>query len=181
MIPGSVVVDTAPTCRGGAEQVSWNAGSRGTGGNSRIGRTDGADRAGGRHRRDGITGTRRSGRCDRVSGCDGFGGRRRISRADRVAGSPGATGATGATGAPGAGRKTISGLVTAAGSLSMGQGVTVMKLNTGTYLLRFPAGTWSSFPAIVVSPFGSTAFSPVAGVDSVVAPADGSASACSSS
>jgi len=59
----------------------------------------------------------------------------------------------------------------------MGQGVTVMKLNTGTYLLRFPAGTWSSFPAIVVSPFGSTAFSPVAGVDSVVAPADGSASA----
>jgi hypothetical protein len=68
-------------------------------------------------------------------------------------------------------------LVTAAGSLSNGHGVTAVKLSTGYYLLRFPAGTWSSLPAVVVSPFGSTAFSPVAEVDSVVAPSDGSASA----
>jgi hypothetical protein len=67
-------------------------------------------------------------------------------------------------------------LVTAAGSLSMGHGVSALRLSTGTYLLRFPAGTWSSFPAVVVSPFGSAASSPVAEVDSVVAPSDGSAS-----
>jgi hypothetical protein len=91
-------------------------------------------------------------------------------------GPAGSSGATGPTGAAGAGGKTISGLVTAGGSLSMGHGVTVVKLNTGTYLLRFPAGTWPSFPAVVVSPFGSTALSPVAGVDSVIAPTDGSAS-----
>jgi hypothetical protein len=72
--------------------------------------------------------------------------------------------------------KTISGLVTAGGSLSLGHGVTVVRLSTGNYLLHFPAGTWSSPPAIVVSPFGSTALSPVAGVDSVIAPTDGSAS-----
>ena len=63
------------------------------------------------------------------------------------------------------------------GSLSNGHGVTAVRLDTGYYLLRFPAGTWSSLPAIVVSPFGSSAFSPVAEVDSVVAPSDGSAAA----
>jgi hypothetical protein len=73
--------------------------------------------------------------------------------------------------------KTVSGLVTAAGGLSMGHGFTVAKLDTGNYLLRFPAGTWSSFPAIVVTPFGGAAFFPVAKVDSLIAPADGSATA----
>ena len=59
----------------------------------------------------------------------------------------------------------------------MGHGFTVAKLDTGTYLVRFPAGTWSSFPAIVVSPFGGTALFPVAKVDSLIAPTDGSATA----
>jgi hypothetical protein len=67
-------------------------------------------------------------------------------------------------------------LVTAAGNLSVGHGFTVAKLDTGNYLLRFPAGTWSSFPAIVVSTFGGTTF-PIAKVDSLIAPTDGSATA----
>jgi hypothetical protein len=67
--------------------------------------------------------------------------------------------------------------VTATGSLTAGHGVTVARLDTGSYLLRFPAGTWSSFPAIVVSPFGSAGGFRVAQVDSIIAPADGSAAA----
>ncbi len=71
--------------------------------------------------------------------------------------------------------KTISGLVKADGTLSQGSGVTVMHVSSGTYLLRFAAGTWPSFPTMVVSPFGLSNAFPVAEVNSILAPGDGSA------
>jgi hypothetical protein len=156
IIPGSVVVDVVPNCRGGAEQVSWsNAASPAPAG------TQGPT---------GPTGPTGS------MGPTGAIGPTGPTGSAGPTGATGATGATGPTGPAGAGGKTISGLVTAAGALSAGHGVSAFRLSTGTYLVRFPAGTWSSFPAVVVSPFGSTASSPVAQVDSVVAPTDGSAS-----
>ncbi|MDQ1509037.1 MAG: hypothetical protein QOG50_881 [Actinomycetota bacterium] len=171
MIPGSVVVDTAPTCHGGAELVTWNnAGPQGSAG---LAGSVGPPGATGSAGSDGSTGP------DGAAGASGPTGATGSPGTDGSTGAAGATGspgATGATGAAGSGGKTIGGLVTASGSLGAGHDVTAVKLDTGTYLLRFPAGTWSSFPAIVVTPFGGSAFS-VAKVDSVVAPSDGSASA----
>jgi hypothetical protein len=71
--------------------------------------------------------------------------------------------------------KTVGGLVNANGSLGVGNGFAVMKLTTGTYLVRFAVGTWPSFPAVVVTPFGGGT-PRTAHVDSLVAPSDGSAS-----
>jgi hypothetical protein len=153
MIPASVVVDKTPACRGGAEPVSWNeAGPEGSVGPAGTSGSAGPTGATGPSGPQGSTG---------------------------AAGPSGSAGPTGATGPPGAGGgvKTIAGLVTATGSLSAGHGVTAVRLDTGNYLLRFPAGTWPSFPAIVVSPFGSAGAFRVAQVDSVIAPADGSAAA----
>jgi len=170
MIPGSVVVDTEPACHGGAESVSWNdEGPQGVAGLAgSVGPTGATGSAGA----DGATGP---------AGADGKDGSRGPTGAAGTDGSKGPTGAAGVTGATGpaggsGGGNSIGGLVSAGGSLTAGHGVTAVKLDTGTYLLRFPAGTWSSLPAIVVTPFGGSAF-PVARVDSLVAPSDGSASA----
>jgi hypothetical protein len=201
IVPGSVVVDVAPNCRGGAEQVSWTnaaspapAGTQGpagptgptgptgttgvTGPTGSLGPTGaigptGLQGVGGSTGPTGPTGSEGPTGAMGPTGATGSAG---TAGPTGPTGSAGPTGATGATGPAGAGGKTISGLVTAAGSLSMGHGVSAVRLTTGTYLVRFPASTWSSFPAIVVSPFGSAASSPVAEVDSVVAPTDGSAS-----
>jgi hypothetical protein len=204
IIPGSVVVDVAPNCHGGAEQVSWStaestppAGTQGpagptgptgatgptgpTGTTGSLGPTGAIGPTGlqgidGQIGSTGPTGSTGSEGPTGAIGPTGASGSAGTAGSTGPTGSAGPTGATGATGAAGAAGTTISGLVTAAGSLSMGQGVSTFKLSTGTYLVRFPAGTWSSFPAVVVSPFSSTASSPVAQVDSVVAPTDGSAS-----
>jgi hypothetical protein len=172
LIPGSVVVDTAPTCRGGAELVSWNnAGPQGSAGLAgSVGPTGATGSAG----TDGATGPSGAAGAAGSKGATGSAGSDGTTGATGAAGSTGVTGATGPAG--GGGGNTIAGLVTASGSLGAGHGVTAVKLTTGTYMLHFPAGTWSSFPAIVVTPFGGTGFQ-VAKVDSVVAPSDGSATA----
>ena len=165
IVSGSVVVDTAPTCRGGAELVSWGSGSPGAAGITGSTGLAGPTGSGGPT---GPTGT---------AGPTGPTGSSGSAGSTGGTGATGPTGLTGPTGPAAAGVKTISGFVTATGGLSMGHGFTVAKLDTGTYLLRFPAGTWSSFPAIVVSPFGGSALFPVAKVDSLIAPTDGSATA----
>jgi hypothetical protein len=178
MIPGSLVVDTPPTCRGGAQVASWNnAGRQGPVG------PQGASGPGGPGGPAGPTGP--AGTAG-PTGATGSAGTPGPAGATGPAGVVGATGATGSAGTPGptgppgpagAGVKTISGLVSATGSLSIGTGVTVLHLSTGTYLLQFPVGTWASFPAIIVSPFGRPGFFPVAEIDSVIAPSNGSATA----
>jgi hypothetical protein len=178
MIPGSVVVDTAPTCRGGAEVVSWNhAGPQGATGLSGQAGSAGPTGATGPAGRQGDAGPGGPTGSGGPAGTTGSAGRQGDAGPAGPTGSAGATGATGPAGSGGSGVKSIGGLVTAGGTLSQGHGVTAVKLSTGYYLLRFPAGTWTSFPAVVVSPFGSTASSPVAEVDSVIAPTDGSAAA----
>jgi len=151
LIPGSVVVDTAPTCRGGADTVSWNnAGPQGAAGLAGSVGPAGATGATGSAGADGATGP---------AGADGKDGSRGPTGAAGTDGSKGPTGAAGVTGATGpagsGGGITIAGLVNASGSLGAGHGVTAVKLTTGTYMLRFPAGTWSSFPAIVVTPLAA--------------------------
>ena len=91
-------------------------------------------------------------------------------------GATGATGPQGPKGDTGSGvLKTIAGLVSDAGTLQIGSGVTSSKADTGDYVLTFPAGTWQSFPVIQVTPFGLPGFFPVAEVSYLVAGADGSA------
>jgi hypothetical protein len=69
---------------------------------------------------------------------------------------------------------TISGIVNANGTLNTGKVVTVSHPKTGFYLLNFPAGTWPSFPVVVVTLFGTTGGA-APEVDSITAPGNGSA------
>src|SRR5215203_3342692 len=92
-----------------------------------------------------------------------------------AAGPKGDTGATGATGPQGLKgdtgsgvMKTIVGLVDDAGVLQLGSGVTSSKAGPGDYVLTFPNGTWQTFPALQVTPFGLPGFFPVANISSVV-------------
>jgi hypothetical protein len=90
-------------------------------------------------------------------------------------GATGATGPQGAKGDTGSGvLKTIAGLVSDAGALQVGSGVTASKAGPGDYVLTFPAGTWQSFPVIQVTPFGLPGFFPVAEISSLVGNGDGS-------
>ncbi len=91
------------------------------------------------------------------------------------AGPPGPSGAQGQQGPPGPGRKTISGLVWIDGSVSLGSGYSSSKAATGDYEITFPAGTWPSFPVVVVSPFGLPGAFPIAEMGSAWSPGDGSA------
>ena len=93
------------------------------------------------------------------------------------AGPQGQQGTPGTPGPPGPGVKTISGLVWIDGTVSVGSGYTSSKADTGNYQIKFPPGTWSSIPVLVVSPFGLPGAFPIAEVGSIVAPADGSATA----
>jgi hypothetical protein len=67
-------------------------------------------------------------------------------------------------------------LISANGTLAKGSSfVTVEHVSTGTYRLTFPVGTWPSFPVLTVSPYSLPGFFPVAEVNSLAAPGDGSA------
>jgi hypothetical protein len=91
-------------------------------------------------------------------------------------GAKGDTGPQGPKGDTGSGvLKTIGGLVSDAGVLQVGSGVTASKAGPGDYVLTFPDGTWQSFPVIQVTPFGLPGFFPVAEIGSVVANAAGGA------
>ncbi|HLM35580.1 MAG TPA: hypothetical protein VK278_07365 [Gaiellaceae bacterium] len=84
-------------------------------------------------------------------------------------GAKGDTGPQGPKGDTGSGvMKTIVGLVDDAGVLQLGSGVTSSKAGPGDYVLTFPNGTWQTFPALQVTPFGLPGFFPVANISSVV-------------
>ena len=184
MQPGSLVLDTPPSCPTGADLVSWDdagpqgpagpagptgptgpAGPVGNNGAPGPGGADGApgpagpqgprDRKVRRVRR--ATPALRDQRCARTV--------RTVSKDPPVskdprcqgpAGEQGPAGVQGPTGPAGPGVVTISGLVNANGTLNKGKVVTVSHPRTGFYLLNFPAGTWPSFPVVVVTLFGTT-------------------------
>lgn len=70
-------------------------------------------------------------------------------------------------GLPGPGAKTIAGLVNVDGTAAVGSGFTSSRAAQGDYVVEFPAGTWDSFPVMVVSPFGLPGAFPVAEVGSL--------------
>lgn len=94
-------------------------------------------------------------------------------------GPPGPQGPIGPQGPAGEGLKTIAGLVNIDGTcpLPAGGGVICGRIQTGEYELRFPAGTWTAFPVIVVTPLGLPGAFPIAEVGSVAGFGDGSATA----
>jgi hypothetical protein len=67
-----------------------------------------------------------------------------------------AQGAQGPAGPAGDGVKTIAGIVNADGSANgvTPAGFASQRLGPGNYQITFPAGTWSSFPVLAVTPFG---------------------------
>jgi hypothetical protein len=67
-----------------------------------------------------------------------------------------------------AGSKVIAGVVNFNGTTSNGSGFTATRLNTGHYVLSFPAGTWSdgSFPALTMTAVGPSAILSVQGGNS---------------
>jgi hypothetical protein len=68
---------------------------------------------------------------------------------------------------------TISGVVNSSGTLTKGSGVTVTHLRAGVFQLVFPAGTFPSFPVVVVTPFGVTGALPAAEVSSITSAGGG--------
>jgi hypothetical protein len=92
-------------------------------------------------------------------------------------GVQGPQGPPGPQGPAGEGLKTIAGLVNIDGTcpLPAGGGVICGHIQTGEYELKFPAGTWTAFPVIVVTPFGLPGVFPIAEVGNVVGAGDGSA------
>jgi hypothetical protein len=70
-------------------------------------------------------------------------------------GDTGATGPQGPAGPPGPGTKTVTGLVGKFGNIVLGTGFTSSRSSAGTYVVSFPAGTWSppNFFMVVVTPF----------------------------
>lgn len=73
-----------------------------------------------------------------------------------IMGPQGDPGPAGPQGQAGAGVKTISGIVNADGTANSvtQQGFTSTRLGPGEYKITFPAGTWTSFPVMSVTPFG---------------------------
>lgn len=71
-------------------------------------------------------------------------------------GPAGPMGPTGPAGPAGTNVKTISGIVNADGTKNAVTpfGFTSIRLSDGRYQIDFPAGTWTSFPIITVTPFG---------------------------
>ena len=97
-----------------------------------------------------------------------------------IQGPTGPQGPIGAQGPVGGGlMKTIAGLMNIDGTcpLPAGGGVICSKIQTGEYELHFPPGTWTAFPAVVVTPFGLPNAFPIAEVGSIVGFGDGSATA----
>jgi hypothetical protein len=74
---------------------------------------------------------------------------------------------TGPPGPQGPGKKTIAGLVNLDGTTAVGSGFTSVRIGPGEYEIRFPGGTWSTFPVLVVTPFGLPGGFPVAEVGSI--------------
>jgi hypothetical protein len=72
------------------------------------------------------------------------------------AGPQGEQGVPGPVGPAGPGVTTISGIVNADGTKNAvtQNGFTVARLSPGQYKVSFPAGTWSAFPVMTVTPFG---------------------------
>jgi hypothetical protein len=91
------------------------------------------------------------------------------------AGPQGATGPRGPAGRPGPGTQTISGLVGARGATISGTGFTVRRTAVGNYTLTFPAGTWRTYPAVVVTPQALTGVSLVANLGTMSFTGNGSA------
>ena len=107
-------------------------------------------------------------------------------------GPTGAKGATGATGAQGVQgpigaqgpvggglMKTVAGLMNPDGTcpLPLAGGVICSKVGIGNYELKFPPGTWTAFPVLVVTPFGLPGAFPIAEVGDIIGLGDGSATA----
>jgi hypothetical protein len=90
-------------------------------------------------------------------------------------GPPGPAGPQGPAGPPGLGTQTISGLVGVRGATLFGKGFTVRRTAVGKYTLTFPAGTWRTFPAVVVTPQGLVGVSLVANLGTMAVTANGSA------
>jgi hypothetical protein len=90
-------------------------------------------------------------------------------------GPPGPAGPQGPAGPPGLGTQTISGLVGVRGATLFGKGFTVRRTAVGNYTLTFPAGTWRTFPAVVVTPQGLVGVSLVANLGTMAVTANGSA------
>jgi hypothetical protein len=90
-------------------------------------------------------------------------------------GPPGPAGPQGPAGPPGLGTQTISGLVGVRGATLFGKGFTVRRTAVGNYTLTFPAGTWRTFPAVVVTPQGLVGVSLVANLGTMTFTGNGSA------
>jgi hypothetical protein len=90
-------------------------------------------------------------------------------------GPPGPAGPQGPAGPPGLGTQTLSGLVGVRGATLFGKGFTVRRTAVGNYTLTFPAGTWRTFPAVVVTPQGLVGVSLVANLGTMAVTANGSA------
>jgi hypothetical protein len=90
-------------------------------------------------------------------------------------GPPGPAGPQGPAGPTGLGTQTISGLVGVRGATLFGKGFTVRRTAVGNYTLTFPAGTWRTFPAVVVTPQGLVGVSLVANLGTMAVTANGSA------
>jgi len=95
-------------------------------------------------------------------------------------GPTGAQGPIGAQGPVGGGlMKTVAGLMNIDGTcpLPVSGGVICSKVGIGNYELKFPPGTWTAFPALVVTPFGLPGAFPIAEVGDIIGLGDGSATA----
>ena len=171
LVPGRIAIDNKPACHSDENLVSWNqTGAQGPQGPAGA---DGSAGAAGPAGPAGPVGPAGPAGADGAKGAPGDRGPAGPSGDQGPMGPQGPPGPAGSGGSGGV--KTISGLVSASGTLTMGSGVSVQPFGTGSYLLQFPAGTWPSFPAVVVTPYGRPGFFPVAEVSSVIAPSDGSA------
>jgi len=94
-----------------------------------------------------------------------------------AAGPAGPAGATGPAGPAGAGVKTVAGIINADGTKNgvTPNGYTSTRLELGRYQIDFPAGTWTAFPVMTVTPFGVNGAYGNAIVSSALGFSDGSA------
>jgi hypothetical protein len=90
-------------------------------------------------------------------------------------GPQGLKGPQGPAGPPGPGTQTISGLVGLRGATLFGKGFTARRTAVGNYTLTFPAGTWRTFPVVVVTPQDRVGVSLVANLGTMTVTGDGSA------
>jgi Collagen triple helix repeat (20 copies) len=114
-----------------------------------------------------------------ATGPQGVTGRQGAMGPKGATGPQGATGQQGARGPQGPGTKTISGAVGGNGVAFIGTGFSSSRTGVGTYVLSFPAGTWSppNFPMVVVTAFQSGASFPIGRVTFLTAGPNGSGSA----